>query len=400
MLSVAVASAAQKTSTDRDWYQWRGPNSDGHSLCTGTPGSIPEGGPKLLWKIDTLGEGYSNLSFSGNQIFTMGDADGKCYVIALDRKTGKESWRTSIGKSGGNYSGPRCTPACDGQTVYAMGQFGDFVAIDAKSGKGIWHVNVEKEFGGKVMSGWNFSMSPILDGKQIVIPIGGDGGTLAAFDKKGKLLWRSTELRDSAAYTSAVPVEINGERQFLVLTEKSIAGISPRGKLLWRSDFPGKVAVCSDPVCVGDTVFAACGYGIGACGYKISGKGTNWKAEKLYEDKKLESHHGGIIVVGDHVYFLTNSQKLVCVDPKTGKVVWENKSVGKGAIGCVDGKLLLRSEKGEGTVALAAASPDGYKEFGRFDQPNRSDKNSWTYPLVVDNCLYLRDQGVLLCYEF
>jgi len=383
----------------QDWNQWKGPQSDNHSLCTGLIDRIPEGGPKLLWKADTLGAGYSNLCFSGDRIFTLGDFGDQCFAMALDRETGKEIWKKPVGKSGGNRPGPRCTPACDGQTVYVMGQFADFVAFDVKDGKERWRHNAEQEFGGKVMSIWNFAMSPLLDGDKIVIPIGGDGGTLAAFDKSGKLLWRSSELKDAAAYTSAVPVEIGGVRQYLLLTDKSIVGISPAdGKILWGAGFPGKTAVCSDPVLCGDVVMAACSYNVGAVFYRVSKEGNGFKAFDFNGDAKLQSHHGGIIVVGDHFYFLSNSQ-MTCVEAKSGKVVWEDRSVGKGSVAFADGKLFLRSEAGAGTVAMIEATPTGYKELGRFDQPDRSSLNSWTYPLIVDGKLFLRDQGVLLCYD-
>ena len=61
--------------------------------------------------------------------------------------------------------------------------------------------------------------------------------------------------------------------------------------------------------------------------------------------------------------------------------------------------LYLREEGGKGTMALIEATPDGYQEKGRFDQPDRSDKNSWPHPVVIGGRLYLRDQDVLLCYD-
>ena len=396
VLSTSVVSAQQP----KDWNQWKGPHSNAHSFCTGLIDRIPEGGPKLLWKIDTLGGGYSNLCFFGDQFFTLGDFGDQCFVLALDRKTGKENWRKQIGKAGGTRPGPRSTPACDGQTVYVMGQFGDFAAFDAKDGKERWRHNVEKEFGGKVMSIWNFSMSPFLDGDKIVVPIGGDDGTLAAFDKSGKLLWRSTELTDPAAYTSVVPAEIGGVRQYLLLTGNTIAGISTLdGKILWGANFPGKTAVCSDPVLSGDVVMAACSYGVGAVFYRITKEADGFKAFDFHGNAKLQSHHGGIIMLDDHFYFLSNNDGIVCIEAKTGKVVWENRSVGKGSMAYADGKFFLRSEGGDGTVAMIEATPTGYKELGRFNQPNRSDLNSWTYPLIVDDKLFLRDQGLLLCYD-
>ena len=397
-LSVSVVSA-QET---KDWNQWKGPKSDNHSFCTGLIDSIPEGGPKLLWQVDTLGGGFSNLCFSGDQIFTLGDFGDKCFVLALDRKTGKENWRTPIGRSGGNagHNGPFGTPACDGETVYVMSQFAEFAALDVKNGNIRWQKNTERELGGRRMAGWSFSMSPLLDGDKIILPIGGDGGTLAAFDKSGNLLWRSEELKDAAAYTSAVPVEIGGVRQYLLLTGQSIVAISAAdGKILWGANFPGRTAVCSDPVLVGDVVMASCGYGVGAVFYRITKEGDTFKAFDFNGDQSLQSHHGGIVAVGDHCYFMSNSRRIICVEAKTGKMVWENQGVGKGSMLYADGKLFLRSESGDGTVAMIEATPTGYKELGRFDQPDRSDKSSWTYPLIVDGKLFLRDQGLLLCYD-
>ena len=386
---------------EQNWSQFRGPNRDNHSPTTGIANSWSPEGPKLLWKINTLGTGYSNLCFFGNRIYTMGDFADRCFVLALDRETGEEIWRQEVGRSGGDFPGPRCTPATDGETVYAMGQHGNFVALNARDGAVRWRKDVRAEFGGNVMGPWGFAMSPLLDGDRVVTPVGGEGGALIAFNKaNGNVLWRTTSLADTAGYTSAVPVTIEGVRQYLVLTNNNLAGVSPTdGSILWRANFPGSTAVCSDPVLNGDVVMASCSYNVGAFFYRITKEGNNFRASAFVEaDTNLQNHHGGIVTVGDHFYLLTNRQ-MACVDAKTGTVVWENRSVGKGSLTYVDGKLILRSEGGDGTVAMIEATPEGYKELGRFDQPDRSDKNSWTYPTVVDKKLYLRDQNVLLVYD-
>jgi hypothetical protein len=392
-----------------NWNQWRGSNSVNHSLSTGIAKSWSAEGPKLLWKIDTIGTGYSCFSFFGDMMFTMGDVDNQCWAFALDRKTGKEIWRSStpVGKAGSGLgegrqsSGPLSTPACDGENVYVFGQYGDFVAYSMKEGKEQWRTNIVNDLGGGKMSMWGFAQSPILDGDKILLPIGGDGGTLGAFDKSGKLLWRSTEIHDQTGYTSVVPAEIGGVRQYMLLTGESLVGISPAdGKILWGATFPGKTAVCSDPVLCGDVIMASCSYGVGAYFYRIAKEGNTFKASEFKAAlTELQSHHGGIIAVGNHFYLMTNANNLACVEAKTGNVIWTNRGVGKGSMHYVDGKLILRSESGDGTIAMVEATPAGYKELGRFDQPDRSDKNSWTYPVVVDKRLYIRDQNLLLCYD-
>jgi outer membrane protein assembly factor BamB len=105
-----------------------------------------------------------------------------------------------------------------------------------------------------------------------------------------------------------------------------------------------------------------------------------------------------MVVVGNHVYGMDEGV-LKCIDLKTGMTAWENRGVGKGSVTYADGNLILRAEGGAGTAALVAADPAAYKELGRFDPPNRSDKNSWANPAVIGGRLYLRDDDVLLCYD-
>ena len=106
-----------------------------------------------------------------------------------------------------------------------------------------------------------------------------------------------------------------------------------------------------------------------------------------------------MILVKDHVYELDDSGRLKCIEFKSGKEVWSDRSVGKGSTAYADGHLVVRAEKGAGSIALVEATPEGYKEKGRFDQPDRSKTNSWAHPVIFGGKLYLRDQDVLLCYD-
>ncbi len=400
-----------------DWMQWRGSNHDGISTETGLLESWPEGGPKLLWKADGLGDGYSNISFANDMIYGMGDRDDGCFLYALDVNGGKERWSLKVGDPGaskGNaFQGPRCTPATDGKLVFAIGQFGDFVCAEAETGKECWRVNVAEQYGGFVSKSpksggqWDFSMSPILDGNRVVLPIGGEGGTVIAFEKSAdgpKILWRSKEIIDGAAYTSLVPLTLGGKPQYVLLTIQTLAGLDPEdGQVLWKIPFlAGGFEVCSDPVFRKDGentcyIMAARKY-IGALGHKLVHQDGRFDIKRIFYERRLESHHGGIVRMGDHFYMLTE-RELACVDPVTGNILWSDRSVGKGSILGIDGKLIVRSEAGDGTVALVEATPEGYKELSRFDQPDRSDKNSWTHPVVYNGKLYLRDRGLLLCYD-
>ena len=391
----------QSFAQEKGWNQWRGPDHTGKSYSTGLKSSWPESGPELLWKIDTLGAGFSNFSFYGDTMFTLGDKGDTCYAIALSRKDGAILWETPIGpaENPGGHVGPRSTPATDGERVYVLGQVGDAAALDIKTGKKLWTYNVKEKFGSHIGTGWGYATSPILDGDQLIYTIGGTIGFLVSVDKKtGEKIWQSEELKEDGSYASAVPVEIGGVHQYIVHSNFGLAGIAKDGKLLWRTDRPRKVAICTDLMPVGNLLVASSAYREGLNGYEVKKSGNSFDVTELYEDKSLENHHGGMVSVGDYVYFMTN-RELVCLDAKTGQTAWTNRAVGKGSITYADGNLIVRSEGSEGTIALVKASPEEYKEISRFNQPERSDKQSWTYPLVVEGKMYIRDQGKLFCYS-
>jgi outer membrane protein assembly factor BamB len=400
---LALPLMAAGPAPDSDWSQWRGPKRDGLSPDTGLLKEWPAGGPPLAWKATGIGGGYSSVSVLGDTLYTMGDAGDTCNLLALSVADGKILWKSRVGeahtKGNQDWTGPRSSPAIDGKLIFALGPMGELVCYDT-TGKEKWRKHLHQDFGGQV-GNWKYSESPLLDGDHVVVTPGGSKGSVVALKKEtGETVWQSSGITDKAEYPSLVPVEIGGVKQYLMLTQQSTAGIAAAdGKVLWRTDRPGKTAVIPTPVYKDGFVFVASGYGVGCNLFKVTADGGAFKAEEVYSGKQIINHHGGVILVGDHLYELDDKNVMKCVEFKTGRVAWEDKSVGKGSIAYADGNFVVRSEKGPGTVALVAASPEGYKEHGRFDQPDRSKKNAWPHPVIIGGKLYLRDQDVLLCYD-
>lgn len=111
----------------------------------------------------------------------------------------------------------------------------------------------------------------------------------------------------------------------------------------------------------------------------------------------MKNHHGGMIILDGFLYGSNDPGILTCIDLKSGKVRWQDRSVGKGSLTCAGDKLILRSE--DGPVALIDASPSGYRELGRFTLGDRSGRKTWPYPVVAHGKLFLRDQDKLQCYD-
>lgn len=388
-----------------DYPQWRGTDRSGRSMETGLLKSWPDGGPKLAWKGEGLGEGHATPSVSKGRVYGMGLVGSDEVVWALDEKTGKQIWSTKIAGGGqlqggqGGY-GPRSTPTVEGAYLYAEGVQGDVVCISISDGKLIWTKSLKTDFGGQVPV-WGFSESPLLDGNQVIVTPGGPGATMVALNKNtGATLWKSaTPEGDKANYSSPVLATILGVKQYVQMVGKAMIGVeAATGKVLWRfaSAATPREINCASPVVKDNLVFGAAGYQHGGALGRIEKDGDGFKAVEVYFTKNMQNHHGGMVLVGDYLYGF-NERMLTCLDFKSGEVKWENQSVGKGSVMYVDGHLIARSERGP--IALVEATPEAYKEKGRFDQPDRSRAQSWPYPVVANGKLYIRDQGVLLCYE-
>ncbi len=442
VLSIAASQAvpADPKPDPGDWPSWRGIHRTGLSTETGLLKQWPEGGPKLVWKITKLGGGYSTPSVAGGRIYVLATReDKKEYVVALDIKDGKQLWATragmTIGEDGGfTYPGARSTPTVDGDRVYALSSDGVLVCLGTDKGELIWKKNLKTDFGGKT-GFWNYAESPLIDGDRLVCTPGGEKATIVALDKSdGKTIWQASasglKMKEmafgggkgkgkfgggkggkgggkgmfkmepptyaTAAYSSLLAVEIKGVKQYVQFLTGGVVGIAAKdGKLLWHYEGPASITNCSTPIVADDSVFAAAtktGGGRAA----IKEEGGTFKAEQLFFVNSLQNHHGGMVLVGDHIY-ATGSTALMCVSFKDGTVAWQNRGVGKGSVAYADGHIYHRGE--DDGVALVEATPAGYKEKGRFKQPDRSNKKAWAYPVIAGGKLYLRDWDLLYCYD-
>jgi outer membrane protein assembly factor BamB len=401
VLAAGLASAgAASVAPAADWPQWRGPNRDAISKETGLLKQWPEGGPPLAWTGKGIGQGYSAPAVAGGRIYLMGEDDKSSYVHALDAKNGSILWSTPVGKTGGNYEGPRSTPTVDGERVYALGQWGDLVCLSAKDGKEVWRKNLADDFKGQ-MGDWQYTESPLVDGKRVVVTPGGPDGAMLALDKSnGKPLWRTKDFTDQAQYSSIVLAKIGGKPTYLQLTQRSLVGVNPEnGSLLWRAERPGQTAVIPTPVYADNHVFVTSGYGVGGDLFKITPTGGKFTAARVYHENDLDVHVGGVVLLDGHVYGTTDPGTLTCFDLLTGKTKWADEGPGKGATVYADGHLYVRNEGTPGDVTLVEATPKGYVEKGFLKQPQGSGKNTWPPPVIADGKLYLRDQDVLLCYD-
>ncbi|MBN2514334.1 MAG: PQQ-binding-like beta-propeller repeat protein [Sedimentisphaerales bacterium] len=211
-----------------------------------------------------------------------------------------------------------------------------------------------------------------------------------------------------AAYSSPIAIDFEGQRQYVQLISNALVGFAVSdGKFLWRYDKPAnRMGLnCTTPLFHEGMVFASSAYGAGAGLVKLSKDADgSIKAEEVYATTDMQNHHGGMILHDGYLYGATGGNEggaLVCLDFKTGKVMWDQRqSAGrraKGSLAMADGRLYYRMESG--TMLLIEPDPTKYIERGRFEQPDRRRPPAWAHPVIANGKLYVRDQDILFCYD-
>ncbi|HZS10474.1 MAG TPA: PQQ-binding-like beta-propeller repeat protein [Blastocatellia bacterium] len=411
--AVPVTRTANPTASTSDWPQWRGPQRNGISQERGLLKQWPAGGPKLLWQMNDIGDGYSTPAVVGTRIYVMSNRGFENeFVQALSTQDGKPVWTTRVGNVGNpndfQYAKARSTPTVDGDLLYALGSDGDLACLETRGGKVRWQKNIRKEFDGKP-GFWAYAESPLVDGDVVVVTPGGAQATLVALNKKtGAVIWKSAVPDgDPAGYASAIVVQAGGRKQYVQFLSKGIVGVDAKtGEFLWRyKEVVKGMAQIPTPVARDGYVYGgAMNVGGGLVRLKPDGSGV--AAEQVYFVRGLPNGIGGAVLVGDYLYGTEDAkERLVAVEFTTGKVKWQAESFGISSLACADGLLYLHGANGD--VALVEATPEGYREKGRFAPPNQPKRKklgpypekAWTYPVIANGRLYIRDLGTLWAYD-
>jgi outer membrane protein assembly factor BamB len=386
-------------STDNDWPQWQGPDRTGLSKETGLLQQWPASGPAVVWSASGLGAGYGSLAIKGDRIFVQGSNGRQSIVFSLNRADGKSVWSKALGAAGDNDrgSGPRGTPTLDGDRLYVLTESGDLFCLKASDGSEVWHRNILRDFGGRNIP-WLISESPLVDGNNVIVTPGGPNAAIVSLDKMtGKTVWTSKELSDEAGYASPVVADVQGVRTVMTLTAQAGVGVrASDGKLMWRyRPVANGTANITTPIFFDNKVFYTSAYNTGGALLGLTAQNGVVDAKEIYFTREMQNHHGGVVLVNGYLYGFNNSI-LTCLEFATGKMMWRDRSVGKGSLTFADGNLYIESENN--VVGLAEASPTGYKEKGRFRIADQG-LPSWAHPVVSDGRLYIRNQATLASYD-
>ena len=432
-----------------DWPHWMGPKMDGVWNEGGIIEKFNDSKAKILWR-QPIGGGYAGPSILGNRIYVMdrtkddkkgvtvennirsvGEIPGGERVLCLDLRTGETIWEQAY-ESGYKIAypnGPRCSIAIDGQHVYSLGAMGRLMCLEANDGTVVWKKDLVEEFKTRPPP-WGYSSHPLIDGKKVIVPVGGEGTGLVAFDKEtGKELWRSVTTID-IGYAPLVIYEGSTEsgeknKQLIFWHGAGVTGLDPEtGKEFWYVKFPEdpspSITTIATPVLFEDGKLLISEFYKGSLLLQLSfhppAAKEVWRSHKDDPRNKesLNSMMTTPIVKDGHAYGIAYDGRghgvFRCIDLTSGKAKWtqqdwlaEKPIMFATAFGVSnEGRYFLFSDTGE--LLIAEMDTAGYREISRAKiiEPTsaaRGRKVVWCHPAFADRKMVVRNDEEIVCVD-
>lgn len=388
-------------SPEPGWPQWRGPRRDGISQETGLLESWPAGGPRLLWKVDGLGTGWSSPIVVDGRLYVTGDVDDDLVVFAFDRH-GRPLWRATNGRSWtGPYPGARACCAFSQGRLYQLNAHGRLACLHAESGSQLWAVDILERFAARNIT-WAISECLLVDGPRVIVTPGGGKALVAALDKHSeRTVWTTAPLgTDRTSHSSPILLRYGGRRVIVNCSSAHGFGVdADGGELLWTVPLRNRYGVNTATAVYGSgSVFYVTPYAEHGRLYHLRASRQGIAAEHAWTcslDTVTGSgllHRGTLYAAG-----YKRSKWWFGVDWRTGETKCELKELTTGAAIYADRRLYVLDESG--TVGLLKPGADGLEMAGSFRLSAKRVRDAWAHPVLDDGRLYLRYHQQLWCYD-
>lgn len=395
---------------ERDWPRFYGANLDNKSQETGLLKQWPEASPRLLFKIEGLGQGYANCAVVGDRLYTAGNTARQTVVMAYDRQ-GQLLWKSLNMASADQrltqgpgwverFHGCKSTPTVAGGLVYHLNEMGRLAAFDAATGRERWAVDLVQRFGGKP-SPFGYSESVVVEGGRLYVQPGGDKAFFAALDpQNGQTLWTNNTLQDSvASYVTPVVATIQGQKQLVSWSPFHVVGLDAvTGRLLWSYRHQNKDAEnIETPLVFGDRVVVSSAYGQKMECIRVQKSGDQWSATSVWTQALADDLHGGLVLHQGFIYGVAcRGGRWFCVDSQTGEIRYREAGVGLGELTYADGMLYCLGHRGG--LALVPATPQGFEPASTVQLADDGQDRWFVHPVIGGGRLHIRHGDFLYVY--
>jgi outer membrane protein assembly factor BamB len=400
VLAVLVLSMGGYVSAD--WPRFRGFNGQGLSQDVTIPTQFDE--KNLLWKTPIPGLGHSSPIVSLGKVFlqTATEKGDERLLMCLDEKTGAILWSKSVAGEKSQVhkksSLANGTPVADGERVIVAFWTGQKVITYAYdyAGNDLW----KYELGGHI-SEHGASITPIVHGGLVYINYDQDGASeVVCLDAKtGEKKWATPRKAHRTVYTPPlIRILENGKPEVIVTSTTCISGYDAiSGKVSWNWDwsFEGKqLRTAAVPLLIGNTLIQFSGDGAGtrnavALDLSSSLPKVQWQIFKY------TTYVPAGVILGDHLYLVTDAGLATCLEWKTGKMIWQERALTKAVSAStilVQDQVLALAEDGQ-AVAFRA-TPKGYEKLS----DSRLNEAVFATPAATNGKLIIRGANTVSAY--
>jgi outer membrane protein assembly factor BamB len=220
-----------------------------------------------------------------------------------------------------------------------------------------------------------------------------------ALDKDtGEKIWQSKGLSQRSAYCSIRLIRHGNRRLIITLIEKGIVALDPEsGKVFWQHEQPNRYGVRPCPPLYSDgRIYFCAARGSGGIQLALSDDGLS--VTEKWTDKTLDPQMHGVVLVDGYIYGTAQSANrgLVCLDWKTGKVMWNESAVKMAAVVSAEGMLYVYGE--DGTMRLVKPNPEALTTVSQFTVTEGTEYH-WAHPTISNGRLYIRHGDALMAYD-
>ena len=246
---------------------------------------------------------------------------------------------------------------------------------------------------------FGFAECVLVDGRKVICTPGAENASLVALDRDtGETIWRTEGLSQPAGYCSTRLIHHNGKTLVVTMLEKVVVGIdSDSGKVLWQYDFANRYGVLPNPPLYSDGKLYVCGGG-GKGGELLMLADDGTGVTPQWSDRTLDCQMQGTVVVDGCIYGTAQSGKrgLVCLDWKTGEMLWNAPATEVAVVIAADGMLYVYGQ--DGTLLLVKPSREAFTSVSQFTI-SRGTAEHWAHPTVANGVLYVRHGDALMAYD-
>lgn len=396
-LVIVLSLLFVQCSDKKNSSQWRGPDRNGIYPEEELLKEWPKGGPKLLWRIDSIGQGFSSAAVTTKMIFAAGMIDSTGYIFAINHD-GSLKWKKPYGPEWNkSFPGTRSTPTIYKSKGYIMSCFGVLYCFSTKDGEILWSRNLLNRSVDKDNL-FGITENLIVDGNIVFCTPGGQIDNVYALNSNtGDVIWKSKARGEKNAYCSPILIERGGKKFYIVNSAKSTISLNAEnGELAWSYELFNKQNVhANTPIYFEGKIFVMDGFESGSSMLQLSNDGMS--VSELWKNPVLDETNGHSVRVGENLYISAESKgELCCVDWNTGTVKYSIKKYSPGTVIYADGMLYCYSY--EGDFGLLEPTGKEFIEKGYFKLP-KSKVLHISHPVINNGRLYIRFDKSLYVYS-